>query len=318
MKIIFTGTSQFAVPPLEAVIASAHEVVAVVTQPDRPGGRGREMRMSPVKQVALAHGIPVLQPEKISAPESVAEIKSYGPIGAMVVVAYGQKIPTVLLEWPKYGVVNVHGSILPKYRGAAPIQYALIMGEQQTGVTTMLMDEGWDTGDILLQATVDIDENENAGELSERLSRLGADLLVRTLDGLEAGALNPIMQDGELASMAPSLPRDAGVIDWSNTASGIVNRIRGCTPKPGAFARIKGTQIKIWRACLQDYTEKLGEPGQILAVNSDGITVAAGNGSVKLLEVQPEARKRMSAADFARGAKLSVGDAFDVRFDLAS
>lgn len=294
---------------LEKLIASAHEVLAVITQPDKPRGRGRQMLISPVKEVALAHGIPILQPEKISDPVSFSTIKDFGPIGAMVVVAYGQKITPELLAWPKYGVVNVHGSILPKYRGAAPIQHAIISGEHETGVTTMLMDEGWDTGDILLQKTLDILPDENAGELSVRLSLLGADLLIDTLDGLESGKINPIAQDDELASLARSLPRDAGAIDWRQPASNIVNQVRGCTPKPGAFTRLKGMMIKVWSAALSDGAAS-GEPGEIIEVNRDGIKIAALGGYVILREVQAESRQRMSAADFARGATLKPGDRF--------
>jgi methionyl-tRNA formyltransferase len=313
MRVIFAGTSDFAVPSLEALIASPeHELLAVITQPDRPKGRGREMQLSPVKEVALAHGYPILQPEKISAPESLAEIKSYGPIGAMVVVAYGQKIPLELLEWPRRGVVNVHGSILPKYRGAAPIQHALIAGEKQTGVTTMLMDEGWDTGDILLQESLDILPDENAGELGARLALLGSRLLIRTLDGLEDGTVAPIPQDGELATMARSLGPDAGAIDWTRPADVIVNQVRGCTPRPGAYTRHNGSVVKIWKARVGRTGERLGEPGRIIAVHGDCVEVAAGEGSVDIIEAQAESRKRMSAADFARGAKLSPGDRFDV------
>lgn len=313
MKVIFTGTAPFAVASLEAVIASPHDVLAVVTQPDKPHGRGLEMRISPVKEVALAHSIPVLQPANIAYAAAVAEIKSFDPIGVMIVVAYGQKIPSELLSWPKFGVVNVHGSILPKYRGAAPIQRAIIAGETRTGVTTMLMDEGWDTGDILLQQSIDILPNENAGELSERLALLGAGLLTRTLEGLEVGAIAPIPQDPELASPAHSLQRDAGFIDWTRDAHSIVNLVRGCTPRPGAFTRAKGAQVKIWKSTVADCGDVTGEPGQITAIDDAGVTVAAGNGCVRLIDVQPESRKQMSAADYARGAKLAPGDRFDAR-----
>lgn len=312
MKTIFAGTSAFAVPSLEAVIASAHEVVAVVTQPDKPVGRGREVRVSPVKEVALAHSIPILQPERVGAAESIGEIKSFGPVGAMIVVAYGQKIPSELLKWPPYGVVNVHGSILPKYRGAAPIQHAIMAGEKQTGVTTMLMDEGWDTGDILLQETLDILSGETAGELSDRLALLGARLLAHTLTELEAGLINPVPQDEGLASLARSLPRNAGAVDWDLPADVIVNRIRGCTPKPGAFGRWNGVLIKIWGAVAERVEGRMGEPGDVVGVDDEGIAVAAADGLVKLLEVQPESRRRMAAADFARGSKLAPGARLDV------
>lgn len=316
MKVIFTGTSDFAVPSLERVIASAHEVLAVITQPDKPKGRGLEMQISPVKQVALAHSIPILQPEKIAAPESIEEIKKLGEIGTMIVVAYGQKIPKELLEWPKYGVVNVHGSILPKYRGAAPIQQAIIDGERQTGVTTMLMDEGWDTGDILLQRTIDILPDTNAGDLFDELSIVGADLLVETLDKLEDGLVSPIAQNDEQATMAKSLPRDAGVIDWNKDAADVVNLVRGCTPRPGSFAKVKNTMIKIWLACPDGVDKKLGEPGEVIKADEHGILVAAGSGAVRLVDIQPESRKRMSAADYIRGAGIAPGDRFDIHFEM--
>ena len=313
MRTIFTGTSPFAVPCLEAVLASEHEVAAVVTQQDRPRGRGRELHMPPVKEIALQHSIPVLQPERIADANSVSELKKHDPIDAMIVVAYGQKIPPAILEWPKHGVVNVHGSILPKYRGAAPIQYAIINGDTQTGITTMLMDEGWDTGDILLQETVDIGEDENSGELAVRLAAVGANLLVRTLDGLEAGSISPVKQDDSQATLARSLDRDAGAIDWSKTAGDIVNLIRGCTPRPGAFTNVDDTQVKVWRAVVVQPTGRPGEPGEVIDVSRDGVLVAAGEGSVKLIEVQPESRKRMSAGDFARGSDVAVGSRFRTR-----
>ena len=315
MKVIFAGTSEFAVPSLEALIASPHDVVAVITQPDKPKGRGREVHMPPVKMVALAHSIPVLQPEKMRDPASIAAIEAFGPVGAMVVAAYGQIVPPELLEWPARGCVNDHGSILPKYRGAAPIQHALIAGETQTGVTTMLMDEGLDTGDILLQESVDIDPNENAGDLTQRLALLGADLLIRTLNGLEDGTIAPIPQDNDLATHARSLKRDAGAIDWNRSADQIVNLIRGCTPRPGAFTRLGDTQIKVWSAVTAKRDGQAGEPGEVLRADKDGIVVAAGSGSVRLIDVQPESRRRMSAAEFARGG-LKAGERFEARFEM--
>jgi methionyl-tRNA formyltransferase len=312
VKVVFAGTSDFAVPTLEALIASPFEVVAVVTRPDKPKGRGREMQAPPVKVVALAHSIPVLQPEKMRDPASVAEIMQYGPVGAMVVAAYGQIVPPELLNWPAQGCINVHGSILPKYRGAAPIQHALIAGEKRTGVTTMLMDEGLDTGDILLQAAVDIFPNENAGDLTQRLAWLGAELLIKTLVSLEEGAIAPILQNDELATIARSLKRDAGAIDWSLAADDIVNLIRGCTPRPGAFTVLGDTQVKVWNATVAEREGQVGEPGEVLCADNGGITVAAGSGSVRLTEVQPESRKRMSAAEYARGG-VKTGQRFEVR-----
>lgn len=312
MEVVFVGTSDFAVPLLEALIASAHEAVAVVTQPDRPRGRSGKPQMTPVKEIALAHSIPVLQPERLRKPEAIDEIKQCGAIGAMIVAAYGQIIPPELLSWPKYGCINVHGSILPKYRGAAPIQHALMAGEKQTGVTTMLMDEGLDTGDILLQKALDIGPNESYGELSQRLAWLGAELLIRTLNDLEDGTVAAIPQDDELATEARSLTREAGAIDWSQSADEVVNVVRGCTPRPGAFTRLCDAQIKIWKAVVSSRDAEKGTPGEIIAIDQEGIEVAAGSGSVRLLEVQPESRKRMSAADFARGG-LRVCQRFDLR-----
>lgn len=299
-------------PSLEALIASAFEVVAVVTQPDRPKGRGREMQAPPVKVVAEAHSIPLLQPEKMRDPAAIAAIREYGPVGAMVVAAYGQIVPAELLNWPEHGCVNVHGSILPKYRGAAPIQHAIIAGEKQTGVTTMLMDEGLDTGDILLQASLDIGPNETAGELTPRLAWLGAELLIKTLRGLEEGTIAPIPQDDELATVARSLKRGAGAIDWTLAAGDVVNRVRGCTPRPGAFTELGGKQVKVWSAVVADRDGKVGEPGEITRADNAGVVVAAGSGSVLLTEVQPESRKKMSAAEFARGG-VKPGERFERR-----
>ncbi len=309
MKVIFAGTSDFAVPTLEALIASPHDVAAVITQPDKPKGRGRELQMPLVKVVALAHSIPVLQPEKLRDPSSIAEIKSFGPVGTMVVAAYGQIVPAELLDWPSLGCVNVHGSILPKYRGAAPIQHALIAGEKQTGITTMLMNEGLDTGDILLQATLDIGSSENSGELTTRLAWLGAELLIKTLIGLEEGAIAPIAQDNDLATIARSLKRDAGAIDWKSSANDIVNLIRGCTPRPGAFTYLGNKQVKIWSAAVADFNCHAGDAGEIVSVDKNGILVSAGQGAVLLTELQPESRKKMSAADYARGG-VKIGQRF--------
>lgn len=311
MRVVFVGTSSFAIPSFEALVASPHDVVAAITQPDKPKGRSSKPQMPPVKEIALAHSIPVIQPEKIRKPEAIAEIKAFGPIGAMVVAAYGQIIPLDLLSWPRYGCVNVHGSILPKYRGAAPIQHALIAGEKQTGVTTMLMDKGLDTGDILLQGVIDIGPNENYGELQDRLARVGADLLIRTLNELEGDMIAAIPQDEELATQARSLTREAGAIDWSQPADDIVNRIRGCTPRPGAFTKLGGRQVKIWSAVIASSDEEKGAPGEVIAINKDGIEVGAGTGSVRLVEVQPESRKRMNATDFSRGG-IKLGQVFDV------
>ncbi len=314
MKVIFAGTSEFAVPSLEHLISYSDEVVAVITQPDRPRGRGREIHSSPVKTIAESHGIPIYQPENIKSPESIERVKSFGKVGALVVAAYGQIIPGELLRWQSYCAVNLHASLLPKYRGAAPIQHAIIAGEQQTGVTTMCMDEGLDTGDILLQETVDIFPDETAEELTQRLALIGAKLLLSTLEKLEEGTISPISQNENLATYAKSLSSDAGDIDWSHSARDIHNLIRGVTPKPGANTSFRGSKIKIWRSGIAELSGRFANPGVILAVNNDSIIVATGEGAVKIIELQPESRKRMSASSFAKGANIHPNDNFEVKF----
>ena len=301
MKVLFAATSSFAVPTLEHLIASEHEVLAVITQPDKPSGRGKSISNNPVKEIAIQYNIPVLQPIKINSPESIQEIKDFN-VDAVVVVAYGQKISKELLEWPKYGMVNVHGSLLPKYRGAAPIQHAIMAGESVTGVTTMLMDEGWDTGDMLLQRTYNINPNENAAELASSLSIIGAELLIETLNEIEKDELKPIPQNNDNASYSPSLKPNAGTIDWNQPASNIVNLIRGCTPKPGAFTKLFSINVKIWDAKALQYSSKI-ETGEVVEVSKEGIIVSCGDGCILIKELQPESRKRMFAVDFARGIK---------------
>ncbi len=316
MRVIFTATADFAVPSLEALMASRHDVLLVVTQQDRPRGRKRELQPTPVKLAAQGLGVEVFQPEKIASEESFERLKSYGPVDALVVVAYGQKIPPHLLEWPPKGVVNVHGSLLPKYRGAAPIQHALISGEKETGVTTMLMDEGWDTGCILLQKSTEITPGETAGELSQRLAKIGADLLVETLDGLEECRISPVCQDESQATMACSLCCGNGVLDWSTSAECIVNTVRGCNPKPGAFTRADGVVIKVWQAEIGESETDNCTPGEVVYVDSSGITIAASEGSVRLVEVQPASRKRMPATEYARGTGIARGHKFDITFEM--
>jgi len=309
LKLVFGGTSQFAVPSLEALVEAGHEVVLILSQPDRPAGRGRELHPGPVKQAAERLGIPVFQPEKLRSPKSVERLLALGEVDAFVVVAYGQKIPRSILEWPKLGVINVHGSLLPKYRGAAPIQRAIMNGESVTGVTTMLLDEGWDTGDTLLQAEVNVLPDETAGELSERLARVGAGLLVRTLTGLRDGLIVPCAQNDSEATFAPSMQREEGFVDWNQPADRIANTIRGCTPSPGAFATLAGSKVKLWRAVPVD-CPRTGQPGEVIAATREGIVIACGEGCVGLLELQAESKRRMPAADFARGFGGLVGNVF--------
>ncbi len=299
------GTSRFAAPTLQAIVDAGHEVVAVVTQPDRPSGRGRGVHMSPVKELALSLGLPVFQPEKIRDPQAVEQIRSYEPLDAIVVAAFGQIIPQSVLDIPKYGSINVHASLLPKYRGAAPIHYAIMSGEQKTGVTTMLMNAGLDTGDILLMRETDIGPEETTGELETRLADLGAQLLVETLDKLERGEIQPQPQDHEKATVARSLKREQGQIDWNKSAEEIVNLIRAFAPRPGAYTFLNGTELKIYKASVNNQPTGKYQNGQVIEVARDAIIVAAGQGSVRLIEVQPENRKRMNAGEFARGARIT-------------
>jgi len=299
------GTSRFAAPTLQAIVDAGHEVVAVVTQPDRPSGRGRGVHMSPVKELALSLGLPVFQPEKIRDPQAVEQIRSYEPLDAIVVAAFGQIIPQSVLDIPKYGSINVHASLLPKYRGAAPIHYAIMSGEQKTGVTTMLMNAGLDTGDILLMRETDIGPEETTGELETRLADLGAQLLVETLDKLERGEIQPQPQDHEKATVARSLKREQGQIVWNKSAEEIVNLIRAFAPRPGAYTFLNGTELKIYKASVNNQPTGKYQNGQVIEVARDAIIVAAGQGSVRLIEVQPENRKRMNAGEFARGARIT-------------
>ncbi|MBT5055058.1 MAG: methionyl-tRNA formyltransferase [Gemmatimonadetes bacterium] len=295
------GTPQFAVPTLEALVASQHEIVLVVTNPDRPAGRGRKLRPPPVKLAAQDAGLPLLQPDSIDAAGMAAALIE-ADADAFVVVAFSI-LPRDVLAIPRLGSINLHPSLLPAYRGAAPIVWALFAGERQTGLTTFLLNERIDGGDILLQETVDIEDDETAGELEQRLSRLGADVVVRTCDGLATEQLQPAPQPRRSASRAPKLSKADGRLDWSQTTQVLRNRIRGANPMPGAFTEWDGKTLKIHRA-----TTGLGhgDTGVILDV-TDGITVATGDGALCLTEVQPEGRPRMPADDFVRGYQIEKG-----------
>jgi methionyl-tRNA formyltransferase len=300
------GTSEFAVPILKKLLASKHEVIGVVTQPDRPAGRGQRLRVSPVKQVAEEAGVIVYQPEKVRNEDFVNLIRQISP-DLIVVAAYGQIIPPPILQIPRYGCINVHASLLPKYRGAAPVHYALFNGESKTGVTTMLMDAGLDTGPILLQQEVEIYPDDNEGSLEARLAEVGADLLLKTLELVETGSVTPIPQNDSEATYAPLVKREDCVVDWNEDAEKIVNLIRGCTPKPGAFCHWQGSALKIWQAYpIRDETASTS-PGEVVYIDKNGITVQTGKGLVCLVEVQPENRNRMHATDFARGYGVKVG-----------
>jgi methionyl-tRNA formyltransferase len=300
------GTSTFAVPSLERLLASHHTVIAVVTQPDRPQGRGQRIAYSPVKQVALAQHLRILQPRRASDPQFLAELKSIAP-QAIVVAAYGQLLRPALLAIPPLGCLNVHASLLPKYRGAAPINWALIRGERVTGVTIMLIDETLDTGPILLRSELAIDPSDDAGTLQKRLAACGAETLLRALEGVEAGSLTPMPQDHGLATYAPKLRKEDGMIVWDRSAIILANFIRGVTPWPGAMTRHQGKPLRVWRATPMALSER-GTPGKIATIDKLGAWVETGDGYLVLLEVQPAGGRRMDAAAYARGHGLHPGD----------
>lgn len=303
MRLIFFGTPAFAVPTLESIVRAGHEVLSVVTQPDRPKGRGYLSGASAVKHAALQHNLAVYQPERIRQPDVLEHLAALGA-ESMIVVGYGKIIPQSIIDLPPRGIINVHASLLPKYRGAAPIQWAIINGERQTGVTTMRIDAGLDTGDMLLQAETEIGVEETSPELGARLARMGADLLVETLDRLAAGSVIPQKQNPALATYAPILKKEDGLVDWRLPAATLQNRVRGLQPWPGAYTTFRGRSLHIWRARILDEDTGL-MPGTLLYGGHD-LHVACGAGTVlELLEVQLEGRKKMSAEDFANGQRLS-------------
>jgi methionyl-tRNA formyltransferase len=310
VRIILMGTAPFAVPGFEALVRAGHEVPAVVTQPDRPGGRGLAPRVSAVKAWATGLGLPLLQPEKARDPEFVETLRVLAP-QLIVVVAYGQILKPVVLEIPPLGCVNVHGSLLPELRGAAPIQWSIVRGYAETGVTTMFMDAGMDTGDIILQAREPIRPEDTAGDLTARLAPLGADLLVETVTRIATGDVPRVPQDDDRATYAPMLAREDGAISWEGDAASIRNRIHGCNPVPGAYALGPDARaVKLWRAEALSDTKAIGAAGEIVAVDERGVVVACGEGALRLLEVQPESRPRQEAAAYARGYRLAPGARF--------
>ena len=303
LRLVFLGTPAFAVPTLEAIARAGHDVPLVVTQPDRPKGRGQTAAAPPVKEAALRLGIEVYQPERVRRPEAVERLGSIGA-DAMVVVGYGQIIPQNVIDLAPLGIINVHASLLPKYRGAGPIQWAIVNGETRTGVTTMRIDAGLDTGDMLLKRETEIGPEENAGELGRRLAVMGADLLVETLARIRE--IVPEKQDNSQATYAPLLKKEDGAIDWSQPAAAIHNRVRGLQPWPGAYTTFRGHALHIWRAALAAPGSGGQRPGKIAGLRP--LVVACGSGALELLEVQLEGRKRMPAADFANGQRLTEND----------
>lgn len=310
MQLVFLGTPAFAVPTLERVVEAGHQVIAVVTQPDRPRGRGQHAAAPPVKEAALRLSLPVYQPERVRRPEAVEYLRGLAA-DAMVVVGYGQIIPQNVIDLAPMGIINVHGSLLPKYRGAGPIQWAILNGETRTGVTTMRIDAGLDTGDMLLKAETEIGPDEDAIELGRRLAVMGADLLVETLSGLAAGKITPEPQDTAQATYAPLLKKEDGLIDWSQDAARIHNRVRGLQPWPGAFTKFRGHNLHIWKSKLGDRQPPTPNPqplfpGRILALRP--LLVECRTDTLELVEVQMEGRKRISAVDFANGQRVAENE----------
>lgn len=305
------GTPEFSVPSFERLIRDSHKIAAVFTQPDKPAGRGKHLHASPVKAVALEHGLPVYQPAKIRINEEVRAIFEDISPDACVVVAYGKILPPWMLAIPRVGCINVHASLLPRYRGAAPINWAIANGEHETGVTIMQMDVGMDTGPMLAQDSISIGDNETAPELSRRLAELGAGLLSETLPRLERGDLRSRPQDDHEASYAPSLKREDGLINWRMEASAIANRVRAFQPWPGTYTQFRGTRFMIWRArpTSSNSVAVVDEPGTVLGIDSSSITIAcAGSTVLAIEEIQIEGRRRISAREFASGAHLKPGD----------
>ena len=305
MRVVFMGTPDFAVETLEAIIKEGHELAGVVTQPDKPKGRGKNMQFTPVKEIAVARGIPVYQPVRVKEPEFIEELKKMNP-EVIVVVAFGQILPKEILDMPKYGCVNVHASLLPKYRGAAPIQWAVIDGEKESGVTTMLMGEGLDTGDMLKKTVVPLEKDETGGSLHDKLAAKGAKLLIETLKELQTGTATRTKQDDSLSNYAKMLDKHLGQIDFTKPAEEIERLIRGLNPWPSAFTGIDGKTLKIWSATVIN-REAEGKFGEVVEVNQDSILVKTGNGLLQLDEVQLEGKKRMETDAFLRGYPVEVG-----------
>lgn len=305
MNVVYMGTPEFAVLPLEAIINAGHTVTGVFTQPDKPKGRGYVLTPPPVKECALKYNIPVFQPKSMKDGEALGILKELNP-DIIVVVAFGKLLPKDILDLPEYGCVNVHASLLPKYRGAGPIQWCVLNGEAETGVTTMKMAEGLDTGDMLLKASTKIGENETAGELHDRLSQLGASLIVDTITALENNEVTSQKQDDSLSNYAPMLTKDLCKIDWSKSANEIHNQVRGLNPWPIAVASVNGKRVKIYSTTISD---KAGEAGKVVCEKP--LTVACGNGSLVINELQPEGKKRMNSQDFVRGYRITKDTVFE-------
>lgn len=308
MKIVFMGTPEFAAGALEALIEAGHEITAVVTQPDKAKGRSKELQFPPVKETALAHNIPVLQPIRIKRPEEIEELKKY-EADIYVVAAFGQILSQEILDMPKYGCLNIHASLLPKYRGASPIQSVILDGEEETGITIMQMDAGIDTGDMLLKKSIGIDAEDTYESLHDKLKVLGGEAIVEALELLETGALVPEKQDHDKSSHVKMITKEMGNIDFAKSAKEIDCLVRGLNPWPSAFTFYKGKQMKIWKVSVEE-TAVSEAPGTVMQVTKNEIKVACGTGAIAITELQLEGKKRMTAHDFLLGVKVQVGDKF--------
>jgi methionyl-tRNA formyltransferase len=308
MRVVFMGTPDFAVQSLNALVDAGHEVKAVITQPDRPKGRGNKMAFPEVKTRALELGLPVHQPDSVKDGAFLELLKSYDP-EVIVVVAFGRILPQAVLDLPPYGCVNVHGSLLPEYRGAAPIQRAVLDGRKETGVTTMRMDIGMDTGDMLMQATLPITDEDTTGTMFDKLAELGGKVLIDTLAGLENGTVVPVKQDDSKATHAARILKEDEVIRWEDSAEKIFCQIRGLSPAPGAYTWWNGERLKLWKARISD-RETGKAPGTVVAISKNALTVQTGKGCLEVLELQPAGKKAMPAQAFSNGAGVAEGIVF--------
>ena len=311
MKIVFMGTPDFALACLKAITDSRHEVIAAITQPDKPGGRGKKLIFSPVKEFALAANIPLLQPERIKAAENTAMLEKF-PADIFVVAAYGQILSQHILDMPRHGAINVHASLLPKYRGASPIQQAIVDGETLTGITIMQMDKGLDTGDIILEHAISIEEHDTGGTLHDKLCIAGAAALLEALNLIETSQATTTPQNNQSASYAPLITKNMAHINWSKPPRDITNLVRAYNPFPGAFAALNRKPVKIWKTENVETLNEAARPGEIIkACPKDGIFVAAQNGAIRIIKLTPSGGKKMTSADYVKGHDIKAGDIFE-------
>lgn len=307
MRLLFMGTPDISVPTLEALIHSEHEVVGVVTQPDQKRGRGKQLQFPPIKEKAIEEGIPVYQPIKVRQEGFIDEMRAL-KVDLVVVMAFGQILPKEFLTMPRYGCINLHASLLPKYRGAGPIQWCVINGEAKTGITTMQMDVGLDTGAMLLSEEVEIDDKETGGSLHAKLALIGGPLILKTIEALLKGTLVPIVQDDEASTYAPMLDKQMGMINWNQSAVEIERLIRGLNPWPSAFTYLDGKMLKLWEANVVDLSDVEDQmQGSVVSINKEGMTIKCGKKGLLITSLQLQGKKRMGAADFLRGYSVDVG-----------